>query len=289
MMSSVGAIFGEMPLAVLVENVGWRQASFILSAVGLVLAGFMWMIIRDYPITPPHLPPKPRLRDEWKRLMKVCRRKSTWVIGAYAFSIWTPIAVFGSLWGVPYLQQRFGISLLSASGLCSMIWLGIGVGSPFLGWFSDQCGSRKSALIISAVCGLSASCFLLYSTNVSIPMIYLTLFVFGFGAGGQTVSFAVINDTVPQELVGTASGFNNLSVLIGGAIFQPLVGVILDRNGGSNLVGEVVHYSVENYQQALLVLPVCFALAIFIASFIMNETHPHRKMLKLDFAVKAKG
>lgn len=284
LMSSVGAIFGEVPLALLVEQVGWRQASFILSAIGLVLAGFMWSIIRDYPVAPTHLPPKPRLRDEWKRLMSVCGRRSTWIIGAYAFSIWTPIAVFGSLWGVPYLQQRFGISLLSASGLCSMIWLGIGVGSPFLGWLSDKCGSRKLSLIVSAVCGLSASWFLLYSPTVSVPMMYFILFVFGFGAGGQTVSFAVINDTVPHELVGTASGFNNLSVLIGGAIFQPLVGVMLDRYGDSRLIGETVHYSVESYQHALLVIPVCFVMAIFIASFVLKETHPNRKLVKGAFS-----
>ncbi len=277
LMSSVGAIFGEMPLAALIGKVGWRHASFILSVAGLALAALMWYVIRDYPVTPKVIGPKLRLRDEWKRLMKVCRRFSTWTVGAYAFSIWTPIAVFGSLWGVPYLQQRFGISVFSASGLCSMIWIGIGVGSPFLGWMSDRFCSRKLALGVSAFCGLGATWFVIYSANISVPMMYLALFVFGFGAGGQTVSFAVLNDTVPQELVGTASGFNNLSVLVGGAIFQPLVGVLLDRYGASHVVGNVMVYSVESYQKALFIVPVCFTLAIFIVLFVLKETHPFRK------------
>jgi hypothetical protein len=38
-----------------------------------------------------------------------------------------------------------------------MIWLGIGVGSPLLGWLSDKLESRRFALIISAVLGLSAT------------------------------------------------------------------------------------------------------------------------------------
>ncbi len=48
---------------------------------------------------------------------------------------------------------------------------------------------------------------------------YAVLFLLGFGAGGQTVSFAVVKDNNPPELVGTASGFNNLSVLLGGCNF----------------------------------------------------------------------
>lgn len=277
LMSSVGAIFGEVPLAALVQHVGWRQASFILSLLGLALAVLMWCVIRDYPGKAVEVSPRPRFREEWKRLLKVCGRANTWIVGAYACSIWTPIAVFGSLWGVPYLQQRFGLSLLAASGLCSMIWIGIGVGSPFLGWLSDRCCSRKLALFLSAMCGLTASWFLLYSTTLTVPMMYIVLFFFGFGAGGQTVSFAVLNDTVSHELVGTASGFNNLSVLIGGAVFQPLVGIMLDRYGAVERTGDAIRYSVESYQHALLVLPVSFLLALLIAVCVMKETHPLRR------------
>src|SRR5262249_2204738 len=134
LMSSIGAMFGEMPLAALIEAVGWRQASFILAFAGLCLAGLLWFVIRDYPHAPTQAVPKRRLSEEWQRLKAVCGRKYTWVTGLYACTIWTPIAVFAALWGVPYLQQKYQISVLAASGLCSMIWLGIGVGSPLLGW-----------------------------------------------------------------------------------------------------------------------------------------------------------
>jgi len=39
------------------------------------------------------------LRDEWKRLVEVCKHLHTWIIGAYSFAIWTPIAVFAA--GLP--------------------------------------------------------------------------------------------------------------------------------------------------------------------------------------------
>ena len=276
-MSSVGAIFGEMPLATLVGYVGWRYASYLLFIVGIILAALMWAVVRDYPVTPKKKVVKTKLSDEWRRLIKVCSHWRTWVIGIYAFSIWTPIAVFASLWGVPYLQQKFGISVIHASGLCTMIWLGIGVGSPALGWISDYFCSRRLALALSALFGLVAAIILLYVNNISVFMMSFVLFFYGFGAGGQTVSFAIINETIEDDLLGTASGFNNLSVLIGGAIFQPLVGVILDKTGHFYKIGNDIIYPTISYQKALLVLPLCFFVALFVSVFMLKETHPYSK------------
>lgn len=277
LMSSVGAMFGEMPLAALIDLVGWRSASFILAGVGFILAILFWVFIRDYPHQQNQTIPDHYLRDEWKRLVAVCKHAYTWIIGGYAFAIWTPIAVFAALWGVPFLQEKFQVSVVAASGLCSMIWLGIGVGSPVLGWLSDKLESRRIALIISAVLGLIATLIILYWSELSYNWAYVVLFVLGLGAGGQTVSFAVVKENNTPELVGTASGFNNLSVLIGGAIFQPLVGYILQQTGSWRIVNGAHVYSISSYQTALLVMPVCFLTSLLIATFLLKESHPARR------------
>lgn len=276
LMSSVGAMFGEVPLAALIEHVGWRHASFILAGIGLLLAILLWCLIRDYPHQPTQPLPSRSFRDEWRRLLEVCRRSYTWLTGAYAFCIWTPIAVFAALWGVPFLQEKYQVSVVVASGLCSMIWLGIGVGSPFLGWVSDRFESRRVALATSSLLGFIATLILLYMPNVSINWMYVVLFVLGFGAGGQTVSFAVVKDNNPAHLVGTASGFNNLSVLVGGAIFQPLVGVILHRSSDWHLVKGVPVYTLSCYQTALLVMPCCFFVSLVLSLSLIKESHPGR-------------
>lgn len=284
LMSSVGAMFGEMPLAKLIGFTGWRNASFILAVIGFGLAASMWVLIRDYPPgqEPPKEDKKVHILLEWRRLYAVCKHLYTWQTGLYACCIWTPIAVFAALWGVPYLEQKYGISVVEASGLCSMIWLGIGLGSPLLGWFSDLVKSRKFSLALSAFLGLTATLCVLYVPNISEAQMILVLFVLGLGAGGQTVSFAVVNDNNPRELVGTASGFNNLSVLIGGAVFQPLVGIFLrhgqDLENAQNLVQEGMGlYSIDNFNHALLVMPVCYAISLLVSLFWLQETHPEAK------------
>ncbi|KTD19489.1 major facilitator family transporter [Legionella israelensis] len=277
LMSSIGAIFGEVPLAALVNLAGWRIANFILAALGCILAALIWLIIRDFPDQ--NIQPKPvhGFKEEWKRLITVCRHSYTWITGAYAFTIWTPIAVFAALWGVPYLQVKYQTSVLVASGLTSMIWIGIGIGSPLLGWLSDRVGSRKLSLGISGFFGLIATLMLLYVPNIPLSLMYLILFVLGLGSGGQTVSFAVVKDNNSSKYVGTASGFNNLSVLLGGAIFQPVVGFILHNSHSWKIVNGVHVYAIESYQKALLVMPLCYAASLIIVVFFLKETHPLRQ------------
>lgn len=276
MMSSVGAMFGEVPLATLIHYTSWRQASFILALIGFCLALLLWCFIRDYPHQPTQTKPTERLRDEFYRLAAVCRCSYTWLTGAYAFSIWTPIAVFAALWGVPYLEEKYQISVVVASGLCSMIWLGIGIGSPLLGWLSDRARSRRLSLVISSALGLSATILLLYAPEISMRWMYLILFCLGLGAGGQTVSFAVVKDNNPAHLVGTASGFNNLSVLLGGAIFQPLVGMILHQSDEWRLIQDIHVYTLSGYQKALVVMPSCYFASLILALFFIRESHPGR-------------
>jgi MFS family permease len=282
LMSSVGAIFGEMPLAWLIHAVGWRQASFILALLGILLSGLLWRIVRDYPDGHEEFHTGPGLKVEMNRLFSVCGKSYTWLIGGYAFSIWTPIAVFAALWGVPYLQEKFHISVVAASGMCSIIWVGIGLGSPLLGWLSDRLNNRKIALGLSSVMGLIATLFILFDNNMSFGFANFMLFIFGLGAGGQSVSFAVVRDYNPPQLVGTASGFNNLSVLIGGSIFQPLVGILLHHSNAWHIVNDVPVYSVLAYQKALIIMPICYLASLLIVVFGLKESHPNSKSVILN-------
>ena len=273
-MSSVGAMFGERPLAMFIAAVGWRDASFVLAGIGFILAILLWTFIRDYPHQNTQSMPEQRFRDEWKRLKAVCGRRNTWITGTYACTIWTPIAVFAGLWGIPYLQAKYNTSLFVASGMCSMIWLAIAIGSPLFGWFSDKIKNRRIALGLSASLGLIATTTVLYVPNISMHWMYAVLFIFGLGASGQTLSFAVVKDNNNPGLVGTACGFNNLSVVIGAAFFQPMVGVVLHHIGDVSVIDGVSLYGLSGYQKALLIMPLSYLINLLIVIFLLKESHP---------------
>lgn len=275
LMSSVGAIAGQVPLATTINHWGWRSTIISLSILGALLSLFIWSIVRDSPETVSQrkkfqCSPK---KSELKRLQQVCNNRQTWLTALYSFSIWAPITAFAAFWGIPFLVAKYGISTEAASKACAMIWLGIGIGSPLLGWLSDKMRSRSIPLSSSAFLGIFSLTLVIYGPHLSITWLYIALFIFGTGASGQALSFGVVKDNNPPSVVGTAIGFNNTAVVAGGALFQPLIGVLLYYNWNGTMQGGIPFYEAADYQKALFILPSCYILAFIVSHFLLRETH----------------
>ena len=83
--------------------------------------------------------------------------------------------------------------------------------------------------------------------------------------------FAVGNDLCRPAVVGTAVSFVNMLVMIGGAISQPVIGIILDSVSVINAKGSMLH-SVQDFTLALLILPAGMLLATACA-FALKESY----------------
>ena len=71
-----------------------------------------------------------------------------------------------------------------------------------------------------------------------------------------------------DKLSGTAFAAINMIVTLGGVVFQPLVGKLLDTFSGGVLQGGQHIYTVSNYQLALSILPISLLSVLFLAFFI---------------------
>lgn len=275
LMSSVGAIAGQVPLVTTINHWGWRSTIISLSIVGGFLALLVWTIVRDSPETVSKgykFQPPPK-KSELKRLLQVSNNRQTWLIALYSFAIWAPITAFAALWGIPFLVASYGLTTEAASEASAMIWLGIGIGSPLIGWCSDKIHSRSKPLSLSALLGIISLTTIIYYPSLSLPYLYFTLFVFGLAASGQSLAFGVVKDNNTACVVGTAIGFNNMAVVAGGALFQPLIGVLLYVNWGGVMHEGTPFYGIVDYQKALFVLPLCYILAFFVSQFLLRETY----------------
>lgn len=106
---------------------------------------------------------------------------------------------------------------------------------------------------------------------------YLLLFLFGVAASGQSLSFGLVKDQSHPKVVGTAIGFNNMAVVAGGALFQPLTGILLDFNWKGEIANGIPIYTAANYRWAFLVLPICYFVGVIVSSFFLKETHCQSK------------
>lgn len=273
-LAAMGAMSGEAPLAAAVDHYGWRPTTLTVAYIGLILAVVIFLVVRDNPQDfelNGSTSSKPMAIGASVR--SILGNSQTWWLGLYAFASWAPITAFASLWGVPFIMSRYGVSSTLAGEAIAMIWIGLGISSPLLGWLSDQLGRRCVLLNFCALVGLVSSLVILYSPTVPFMLLFLLLFGFGIATSGQILSFAVVRDINRHEVTATAIGVNNMAVVAGGAVFQPLIGYMLHWQWGGKMVNGTPFYTVQNYQYALAVVPLCFFISWVASQFFIRETY----------------
>jgi MFS family permease len=274
LLAAIGAMGGEVPLAAAVSKFGWRETITCIAMAGFVLTALIWLIVRHKPKTQrieEHI--LPTQKSVWKSLSQVLGTSQTWWVALYAFCSWAPITAFAALWGIPYLMTVYGISNTYAASAVAMIWIGLGIASPILGWCSDRIGRRCILLSTCAAIGFIATMLILYIPHIPLAMMFLLLFAFGIAAAGQILSFAVVKDNNRTEVTATAIGFNNMAVVAGGALFQPLVGILLRWNWDGKIINDVPAYNDHNYRMALCVVPLCFLIGWLVSGWRIRETY----------------
>ncbi len=273
-MSSVGAVTGEIALSPPVQMYGWRQTIEVTGYIGIGLAIIIWLVVRDAPKGSQYnqVSQSQNKVNELQRLKVVLGNWQTWLIATYGFAVWAPILAFASLWGNPYLMSTYGFDDNTTAALIAVIWIGIGFGSPLGGWWSDKIRRRCLPLTIFATLGVISALLVLF-VHLPIYILAIALFFFGFAAGGQTLVFALVKDLNPPEFIGTSVGFNNLAVVAGGMIMQPLTGFILRYVWDGRIVDGIPVYTADNYRLALISVPICYLTAMILSITAIKESH----------------
>ena len=270
--AAFGAMGGAYPIAVLLELTSWRMIIVGLSIIGVVLAAVAWLVIRDHPKEKiaSDVFHNPRIKES---LLRVFANPQSWWIGLYAFASWAPMAFFAALWGTPFLKVRFSVSNQLAASSLSFIWLGLALTSPIIGWLSDKIGKRGILMLICSIVGIFSSLIVIYIPSLPFWTSYIWMFLMGCASAGQILSFAVIKDINPPTGIATAIGFNNMAVVLGGAIFQPLVGYILKWSWDGSLLGNTPFYSNYDYAIALVIVPLCYLVCSATSALFIQETN----------------
>ena len=163
-----------------------------------------------------------------------------------------------------------GLTREAAGAVLSMIAWGMIIGSPLLGVLSDRFLKSRKKPIVGCTMVLVLEMGLLYLYPASMPhfILYGVFFVFSICASAiVSIGFTAAKELFPVEIAGTSVGTVNLFPFLGGAIFMPMLGRILDLypRGASGA------YDLYGYSILLLVLLISSALALGCA-LIMKET-----------------
>lgn len=276
-LGQVGAMTGAIALTSLVTSEGWKLASYITAVIGVVLTLFLYFIIRDRRAGKAEHKSiaeggEMTLKAVIYGMFQLLRNPQIWLNGLIGCLIYLPTSVFAELWGIPYLKVAYNFSGLHAASVISMIFLGWATGGPIVGWTSDRIRQRRLPITVGSVVAAVLLSMVFFLPNFPAKLLGPTFFVFGVFSSTQVIAFPIGREISPRKLAGTALALTNMLVMMGGMLFQPLVGVLLDMNWSGKIVHGVHVYAVADYQSALAVLPFGLVLAV-VLSFFLRETH----------------
>ena len=96
-------------------------------------------------------------------------------------------------------------------------------------------------------------------------------FLLGISASGQILTFAMTNDIFGKKgVIGTAIGFINMAVVLGGLILQPIGGFILEHH--AHITHHSDQYTLADYQLALILVPIVMLVAVVVSSLFLKES-----------------
>ncbi|MBI4797548.1 MAG: MFS transporter [Desulfarculus sp.] len=278
----LGVLGAAGPLAYMSAALGWRGSFLAIGGLTLALALAIWFLVRNSPEDmglPPAETPQagaapPQSIGLGAGMRMVLAQPRFWPIAIWFFCTSGMFFSFVGLWGGPFLMHVHGLTKAQAGGVLNMAAVGMILGSPGLSWLSDKVlHSRKKVLVASsALVLLLVLPLVFWPTSFSLAGLYAWCLLFSlFTSSVVVIAFTTTKELFPVSIAGTATGLVNLFPFSGGAVLQPVVGLILQ---GQDRVQGVA--SPAGYGTAFTVFLVAAVLAL-AASFLLKETLAPRR------------
>jgi sugar phosphate permease len=282
MVGNLGALVASTPLALLVEAAGWRATFGLIGGVTFVLAVVALALVRDRPEAmgiPPVNPGRgrgaaPSMREVLASVRAVVGNRRTWPPILAAGGVYTGFITFLGLWGVPYLSQVHGLGRIEAATLLALLPIGLGAGSPLVGWLSDR-WLRRRRLPMVVFAALYTACWLPLvlpaDTRLPVGVLASFLLLMGLTSAGLILVWSCVREVNDPARVGVAVGFCNAPIFLGFAILQWVTGAMLDARWTGLVEAGARVYPPGAYRAVFL---LCFGLALggLLAAFFVTET-----------------
>lgn len=227
---NVGGMSATGPLAYSVVNFGWRASMYAIGAITLAAGIAAIALTKDYG----HGSQQDGHPGEEGLSLKNGRKDYLTMLILLSLAVMVQYGSqmgFQGLWGVPFITDVYGLTKTAAGNIMMLASLGAAIGAPLIGWLVGSRGVSAHRLAL-----VSASIFFLSWFVVIKKWDVSGLGMLGAGAfllaGGSSFT-SVLNPYFCQRYVASGSrglffGVLNAAPMLGGALYQPIMGYVID-------------------------------------------------------------
>ena len=189
-------------------------------------------------------------------------------------------------WGVLYMQETKGYSLMEASTIISInAWLGI-IGTVVAGWMSDVLfkGDRKMPAFVSGILLSVAYALFIYGGDAYwVSVVSMALFGIAIGVLIAFLGGLMAIDIVPRKATGAALGIVGMVSYAAAAIQEKVSGFLVNSNITEEVIkvvneaGEVVEQTVKHYDFSEAAI---FWIGASVISFLLPILNWRKKKIE---------
>lgn len=243
---NLGNLAATAPLALAVGAFGWRNSFLVVGAAQAVVTLLVFLRVQDRPAgSAAHGEgesiPKTSMMAAWGEIFGT---RDFWLLGGIAFSWYGNYLALQALWGGPYLMEVMHLSREAAGSMLMFTSFGFIVGSSLVDSVARRFfrSYKKTLLAGQLVLLLLMSAFLGWAEAVPQPLLAAVFFVIGLAVSSGVMIYPIIRSMFPAGIVGTALTSLNFYVLMGAAVTQQVMGVIVESFGtAGGMSAEALH------------------------------------------------
>jgi predicted MFS family arabinose efflux permease len=267
-----GAIFGGMPVSIMISKFGWQpvvQAAVVLG-IGLALALYL-ILPSDQKHEANADEPRPSI---WQDLKILVNNRKFLLLSAMAGLMIGPLEGFADVWGAEFFRVTYQLSKTTADGLPSFIFWGMLIGSPILSYICDKKNKYFEMIILSAF--IMGSCFIAMLTGgMPIYMLCLNLLIIGIFCSYQIPAIYKISTYLPNRMMGIATASVNMIFMFFGYLFHTTIGKIMTVVAPQAQDG-VALYTQDAFVTGLSVIPIAQLIAVLGFSYVLFSAKTKR-------------
>ncbi len=257
----IATVIGIICLGLFISHWGWRGFINGAGIMGLVISALAWKYV------PAQTPSATPLQYYGQQVLTIFANKKLWINGLFIGLTFTIVTVFGAMWASSFIQVKLNCSPREASLVNAIFFIGTGVSCPLFGWLGARLTRRKPLIIASSLSTTTLFFVLLYLPTHSQVVMSSLLFLVGLCCGAYILAYPIANELSPKDSLSTCTGFINTLALVTTPLLQPLIGFLLDLFSETG-----THYTLGNYQNALLVIPISLLIACILACYLPEKT-----------------
>ncbi|MBP9753037.1 MAG: MFS transporter [Proteobacteria bacterium] len=268
---TIGALIAGKPQSLLMEHYGWRDTGLISAIGGLILFLCVVFFIPRKGVIDEHTKKVDAFENITSQLKKIINNKLIFIYAFLAFGLYTPLAVLSDTWGVTYFMEKLCITREVAAECTAFIFIGLCIGSFVIPNFFEKRNRINQGIQIGLVCTCLTFLTILYGNFESLYVLKIFLFLFGFFAGAEMLCFTGVSNNAQDGIRGLALGFANTVNMVGGAILQQVIGLLLDKMWSGKISEKGIRiYLASDFEKTFIFYIAIYIFCIFLARYVIN-------------------